>query len=187
MFSDSMKRAILDGRFEETEQGLFVPSERSMIQGIVSYGKRGEPEEWTHNLIVNQGLTYLVATATGEVPQQANWYVAVFSGDVTVAATWTAANFATNATEFTQYVNGTRPAWAPGATTTGARDSFAAKAEFESSVNGAMVRGAALLSSSTKAGTGGTLMGATRFTNAKPLDTGEILDVGYGLQITAVT
>lgn len=189
MFSDSMKRAIMDGRFEETELGLFVPSERSMIQGVVAYGKRGEETEWTHNLIVDQGLNYLVGAATGAVTQISNWYVAIFSGDVTVQASWTASNFATSATEFTSYntAQGVRPQWSPGAVGGGARDSFASKAAFTSSVDGATIRGAALISSSTLGGTAGTLMGATRFASAKPLDQDEILDVGYGLQISAVS
>lgn len=186
MFSDSMKKAILDGRFEETEQGLFVPSERSMIQGIVSYGKRGEPEEWTHNLIVTEGLNYLVGAATGSTTAIASWYVAIFSGDVTVQATWTAANFSASATEITAYTAASRPSWTPGSVASGARDSFASKASFESTADGVVARGAALVSSSGKAGTAGTLMGATRFISDKPIDTGEILDVGYGLQITAV-
>lgn len=186
MFTDSMKKAILDGRFEETELGLFVPSERSLVQGIVCYGKRGEPEEWTHNLIVNEGLNYLVGSATGATAAISSWYVAIFSGDVVVQATWTAANFNTNATEVTAYVAANRPAWTPGAVASGARDSFASKASFESNADGTIARGAALISSSSKAGTTGTLMGATRFPSDKPIDTGEILDVGYGLQITAV-
>lgn len=186
MFTESMKRAILDGRFEETEVGLFVPSERTLIQGVVKYSKRGEPEETTHNLIVNEGLDYIVGVSTGAVAQISNWFVAVFSGDVTVQATWTAANFATNSTEFTQYDEAARPAWVPGAVSSGARDSFASKATFTSSVDAAVIRGAALISSSAKSGTGGTLMGATRFPSDKNLDTGEILDVGYGLQLTAV-
>jgi len=186
MFTDSMRKAILDGRYEETEEGIFVPSERGMIQGIVAYGKRGEALEWTHNLITTSGLNYLVGVATGAVSPIATWYVAPFSGDVAVQATWTAANFTANATEFTQYDEATRPAWTPGAVASGARDSFAAKASFTSSVDGAIVRGAALIGASGKSTTSSTLLGATRFLSDKPLDTGEILDVGYGLQITAV-
>lgn len=186
MFSDSMKKAILDGRFEETELGLLVPSERALVQGVVCYGKRGEPEEWTRNLIVNEGLNYLVGASTGAVTAIGTWYVAIFSGDVVVQATWTAANFATNSTEITAYSEANRPAWTPGAVASGARDSFAAKATFTSNALGVIARGAALISTSAKSGTTGTLMGATRFTSDKPIDTGEILDVGYGLQITAV-
>lgn len=187
MFTDKMKRAILDGRFEETEQGIFVPSERSMIQGVVCYGKRGEELEWTHNLIVDEGLNYLVGAATGDTTAISNWYVAVFSGDVTVQASWTAANFTSNATEVTAYEESSRPSWSPGSVASGARDSFSNKASFTSDADGTVIRGAALISASGKESTSGKLMGATRFSSDKPLDEGEILDVGYGLQISAVS
>lgn len=187
MFNDNMKRAILDGRFEESEEGIFVPSERAMIQGVVAYGKRGEEADWTHNLIVGEGLNYLVGASTGAVPPIANWYIAVFTGDVVVQASWTAANFNSNATEFTQYDESSRPAWSPGSVASGARDSFSSKASFTSSTDGAILRGAALISANGKGSTSGTLMGATRFASDKPLDTGEILDIGYGLQISAVS
>lgn len=186
MLSNSMRKAIADGRVEQTEQGLYVPSERTLIQGYVSYGKRGEEAEHTHNMIVGEGLNYLVGVATGAVAAETNWYVAVFSGDVTVQPTWTAANFATAATEFTSYDEPDRPEWIPSAVSSGARDSFAAKSSFTSSQDGAVIRGAALISSASKSSTTGKLMGATRFPSAKTLDTGEILDVGYGLQLTAV-
>lgn len=186
MLNDANKRAILDGNFEETENGVFIPTTRSLVQGVVKYNKRGEPEEVTSNLIVNQGLNYLLEAATSGTSAIGNWYVAVFSGDVTVQASWTAANFATNATEFTNYENANRPAWNASEVSGGARDSFAHKAEFKSTVDGATLRGAALISSSAKGGTAGVLMGATRFTSSKGLDEEEILDVGYGLQVSAV-
>lgn len=187
MLDAETKRAIVDGRFEQSDEGVLVPETRTLIQGIVQYAKRGEPVEQTHNLIVNQGLNYLLEAATGGQSPITTWYVAVFTGDVSVQSSWTASNFASNATEFTQYEAGSRPSWSPGSVASGARDSFSSKAEFKSTTDGAMIRGAALISSSTKGGTGGVLMGATRFNNAKPLDEDEILDVGYGLQVTAVT
>lgn len=180
-------QAIQQGRFETTAEGLMVPSENTLVQGVVSYAKRGEPEEVTHNLIVGQGLTYLLAAAIGEVTPITSWYVAIFSGDVTVQGSWTAANFSANATEVTDYEGGTRLSWENGDVAAGAADSFSNKASFEASVDGVTVRGAALISNATKGGTTGTLIGATRFPTTKNLDTGEILDVGYGLQLSAIT
>lgn len=186
MMDDNIRKAILAGRYEEADGGLYLPTERSLVQGVVCYGKRGEEEEWTHNLIVDEGRNYLVGVATGAVSAISNWYVAIFTGDVSVQPSWTAANFAANATEITQYDEATRPAWVPGAVASGARDSFASKASFTSSANGVVARGAALISASGKSATSGTLMGSTRFSTDKGLDIGEILDVGYALQITAL-
>lgn len=186
MFDDKLKRAILDGRFEETELGLFVPSARTMVQGMFRYNKRGEPEEMSHNLVVTQGLNYIVGAALAAVSPITSWYVAIFGGDVVVVNTWTAANFTANATELTAYTSATRPAWTPGAVASGAVNSFAAKAEFVSNADGVVVRGAALISASAKSSISGTLLGASRFTSDKALDTDEILDVGYGIELTPV-
>jgi hypothetical protein len=185
MFNERISRAILDGRFEETELGLLVPSERSIIQGVFRYCKRGEPEEMSTNLVVTQGLNYLVGVALKATTAITAWYIAPFSGDVTVQATWTAANFTANATEFTAYASATRPAWTGGSVTSGAVDSFAAKAEIKSTANGSVVRGAAMISVNTKSATTGTLLGASRFVSSKTIDLDEIIDVGYGLSITA--
>ena len=122
----------------------------------------------------------------GATSSISSWYVATFSGDVTVLASWTASNFAANATEFTNYVAANRPAWNRGAVASGGVDSFASKASFESTQDTQTIRGAALISSSVKSSSSGTLMAASRFPSDKLLDTGEILDVGYGLQLTAV-
>jgi hypothetical protein len=103
-----------------------------------------------------------------------------------VLSTWTAANFFSNATEFTNYVSATRPAWSNGAISSGGVDSFTTKASFDSTSDTQTIRGAALISASAKSSTSGTLMAASRFPSDKLLDTGEILDVGYGLQLTAV-
>ena len=186
MINESLARAIADGRFEETELGLFVPSERSLVKGMFCYGKRGEEMEYSDNLVVTEGLNYIVGVALKGVSQVANWYIAPFSGAVTVQASWTAANFTAGAAEVTGYSSATRPVWTGGAVATGAVDSFAAKAEIAATA-GITIRGAGMISNSAKSATTGTLLGASRFGSDKVLDTGEILDIGYGLTISAVT
>lgn len=186
MFTRRVQDAIQEGRVEMTETGLVVPTEGLAIRGIVSYGVRGTDTEWTNNLIVGEGLNYLVAAATGSEVPISNWYIAVFSSDVEVQSSWTAATFAASAGEFINYVGAERPQWQPGAVAAGARNSFASKASFEATEDGSIVRGAALISASGKSSTAGKLLGATRFNTDKPLDTGEILDVGYGLQLSAL-
>ena len=185
MLPQNVKDAIAHGDFVTTSEGLLIPKLGAMVQGVVTYSKRGEPEELTHNLIVTEGLNYLLGAALRSTTPITSWHVAVFTGDVEPQASWTAANFSGNATEFTQYAGSTRVPWTGGTVAAGAVDSFAAKASFESSIDGATLRGAALISSSSKGGTAGVLIGATRFPSAKSLDTGEILDVGYGVRLVA--
>lgn len=183
MLPQNVVDALQNGDYIETKQGILLPSVGATMYGLVSYNKRGEPEEMTKNLIVTAGLNYLLGVALKALTPITQWHVAVFSGDVEPQASWSAANFATNATEFTQYAGSTRVAWSGGTVAAGAVDSFSSKASFESSIDGATIRGAALISSSVKSGTAGVLLGATRFPSAKSLDTGEILDVGYGVRL----
>ena len=185
MFSEKLARAIDDGRFEETELGLLVPSQRVMVSGRFFYGKRGEELEYSDNLVVTEGLNYLVGVALKGVTAITTWYIAPFSGAVTVQAAWTAANFTANSTEVTAYASATRPAWTGGSVAAGAVDSFAAKAEIAASST-ITIRGAGMISASAKSATTGTLLGASRFGSDKVLDTAEILDIGYGLTVSAV-
>lgn len=182
----SIREEYLNGRFDRTEEGLYFPGENVLAKGVFRFNKRGEPEEVSENLVVDEGLDYILASSVGATSVISNWYIATFSGDVTVLATWTAANFTANATEWTNYVNATRPSWQRGSVVSGAVDSFTTKAEFESTTDTQTVRGAALISASGKGAISGTLIAASRFPSDKNLDTGEILDVGYGLQLTAV-
>lgn len=184
---ESLKRALLDGRFEDTEMGLLVPSERLFVQGVFHYNKRGEPEEQSRNMLVTQGRDYILSAALRGVSAHSTWFVAPFAGDVTVQATWTASNFTSAATEVTAYENAVRPIWTGGAVSGGAVDSYASKAEIKATTDGVVIRGAALLSASGKGATLGVLLAAARFTSTKTLDTDEILDIGYGIQLVVAT
>ena len=183
---ENILEALKAGNYERTPEGVFFPSENALAQGVFSVSKRGEAEEFSENLVVNQGLDYILSAAVGATAGITNWYIALFTGDVTVAAGWTAATFTATATEWTAYDEAARVAWAKGAVASAGVDSFASKSSFTSSSDTQTVRGAALLSASAKSATSGTLLAASRFSSDKSLDTGEILDVGYGLQLSAV-
>lgn len=186
MLPESVQESLSAGEFERTPEGVYFPNQSILAKGVFKYNKRGEPEEVSENLVVAEALDYMLGTAIGTESSISNWYIATFSGNVTVLSSWTAANFTSNSTEFTNYVSATRPAWTNGVVASGGVDSFASKASFESTSDTQTVRGAALISASAKSSTSGTLMAASRFPSDKLLDTGEILDVGYGLQLTAV-
>lgn len=183
---NNLKGEFEAGRYEQTEDGIYFPRERMIARGVFRVSKRGEPEEISENLIVDEGLDYFVGAAIGATSVISNWYVGLFSGDVTVLSSWTAASFSGDATEWTNYDEANRPAWTRDVVASGGVDSFASKASFTSSGDAQVARGACLISVSTKGAVSGTLLGASRFPSDKNLDTGEILDVGYGLQLAAV-
>jgi len=188
---NNIRNEYLEGRFEQTEDGVYFPRSRTLAQGVFSVNKRGEPVEYSPNLVVNQGLNYLLTAA---VYGSANytWYIALYSAALDPDAGWTGTSFDGAATEWTAYThnnpseNGLHPRWDIGAPVSGAVDSFSAKAEFTSTVNGAVINGAALMSTGNKPATSGTLIAASRFPSVKNLDIGEVLDVGYGLTLSAV-
>jgi len=188
MTDDVLRGAVSAQRYEKQANGdIIIPISETAIRarGQFIYHKRGEAEEFSDNLIVDTGLDYLLGAALGGVAQLSNWYVAIFGGAVTVLPTWTAATFSTTATELSAYVAATRPSWTSGAVADGAISSYTTKAEFEAT-EAMTVRGGAMLSSPTKGSTAGTLLAASRFGTEKSLDTGEILDVGYRIELTAV-
>jgi hypothetical protein len=181
-----IKTAMEKGQFETTPEGLYLPTEKTLVQGVFSVAKRGEPAEFTQNLVVNQGLDYLLEAALGITAPSSSWWIALFTGDVSVVATWTAATFTATATEWTNYDESARVLWNKGAVASGGIDSFSSKSSFTSSSDTQVIRGAALLNASAKSATSGVLMASSRLSSDKTLDTGEILDVGYGLQLSAV-
>ena len=114
MDTRELKDALSKGRFHKTPDGVIFPDSKILAQGVFRYNIRGQEEESSNNLVVNEGLDYLLGSAISGTSTISNWYIAVFSGDVTVQAA------------------------------------------------------------------------ASKFVSQKNLDTSEILDVGYGLQLTAV-
>lgn len=115
------------------------------------------------NLVVNEGLDYLLNVAFASAAPITAWYLALFSGNVTPAPAWTGANWVAAATEQVNYVATSRPPWSVTTTTTQSIGNGASEAMFEFTGTGNNVYGAALVSANTKSSTTGRLFAATRF------------------------
>lgn len=139
----------------------------------------GGPWEIEPNLVVTEGLNYLLASALGGAAQKATFNLAVFGGNVTPVASWTGANFAANATEFTNYDEATRVAWQDDAVAAGAIGNNTNPAVFTIGAGGGTIRGAALVEASAKGATSGILVAAARFATDKVMSAGEELRVKY--------
>lgn len=182
---ENVRGAVRAGEYEQTEEGIYLPTEKVMIGGYFEVSKRGEEAEASRNLVVDEGLQFFMRAALGETAGIANWYIALFSGDVAVLASWNAATFPATATEWQNYDEAARPAWSFTPVASAGTDSFASKASFTSSADAQTVRGGAIVSASAKGATSGLLLAAARLSSDKVLATGEILDVGYGLTLNA--
>ena len=176
--------------YQMTEQGIYFPKQGILAQG--EYFDRINGGEWqtTHNLVVNEGLAHLLNVAMGTTAKPAGYYLALFSGATAPAANWTAANFPAVAAEIVSltegYTSATRPQWTPQNTSTNSIDNFNAVAKVTIATSSQLtVTGAAMLTNSTKGGTTGTLISASKYTAARVFQNGDEYEIGYRLSFTA--
>lgn len=186
-----LARAIARENYEITDSGILFPQ-----QGVLANGEYfgrvngGDWEKEGDNLIVTQGLAYILSVAFGSTPKPASYHLALFSGSTAPAANWTAASFAATANEITSMTEGytaaTRPTWTPPASTaTNQIDNMAAVASVTiataSSLN---VTGAALLTNSARGGTTGSLISASKYAATRVFQDGDTYDIGYRVSLT---
>lgn len=166
-------------------QAIFRVGEDIGASGDWTVQQNGGLIEPAHNIIVTEGLNYMLDVALGGATQYATFYVAPFSGNVTPVNTWTAANFTANSTENTGYSSATRVAFVDAAASGGSMTNSASKAEFTFNAT-ATVYGAGLLSSSAKSSTAGVLYAAVRFATSKNVVSTDVINVGYTVTLTSV-
>jgi len=179
-----MLEAALPAGFKARPSGLLVPDNK--ILGVGSY--RGEivrdgvviDEFDFDNLVVNQGLNYLLGAALAGGSQITTWYIGLFSGNYTVLASDTASGIAAAATEVTAYVAGARQTWTPNSSSPSGQSTSNSSAQASYTFNGSVtLYGAFLISSATISGTGGTLFSGAQFGSSKSVVSGDILNLTY--------
>ena len=187
---NELAKAIHHENFDVTAEGIFFPKQGVMASG--EYFDRINGGEWerTPNLIVTEGLAHILSVALGGTAKPAGYYLALFSGAAAPAANWTAASFAAAASEIVSmtegYTSPTRPVWTPPASTaTGSIDNMAAIASVTMATAGQLnVSGAAMLTNSTRGGTTGKLISATKYAADRVFQDGDTYDIGYRLSLT---
>lgn len=178
-------------RFDQTESGLYFPR-----QGVLACGEyidRINGGEWmrTKNLIVLEGLVYILNVALGSVAKPTAFYIALFSGSTAPTASWTASSFASVADEITDtaegYTSSTRPEWTPtDASSTAAISNTDNVASLTMATTASLtVTGAALLTSAVRGGTTGKLISATAYSTARTFQDGDTYEIGYQVTLTA--
>lgn len=167
---------------------LLVPDRRLLVPvrqiiggrflGKIIRDKRVIDEFECKNIVVNQGLNYLLGAALGAQSTVTNWFIALFSNNYTLLASDTAATIAANSGEVTQYTAGTRQPWqsAPPASQSITNATNQASFTFNATLN---VYGAFLISSSAINGTSGTLFSGAQFGAPKSVVASDILQLTY--------
>lgn len=181
--------ALANSQFNVTESGIVFPH-LDLHAGGDYFGRvnGGEWEKEGSNLIPTEGLAHLLNVALGS-KAKANCYLALFSGAAAPAANWTAATFAAAASEIVSmtegYTNATRPAWTPTDTATGSIDNMTNVATVTIATSSQLnVTGAAMLTNSTKGGTTGALVSASKYSAARVFQDGDTYEIGYRLNLT---
>lgn len=164
--------------------GLLVPAAKIIGHGkydgtIIRDGKI--IEEWSSdNIVVNEGLNYVLSGGLAGGSQLTTWYLGIFSGNYTPVSTDAASTIAVSATEFTGYSGGVRIVWTPGSVSSQSVSNSASRATFTITAAGpTSIYGAFLISNSTISGTSGTMFSGAQFGSAKSVVSGDSLLLTY--------
>ena len=182
--------ALQQERFDTTEGGIYFPRQGVLAKGV--YIDRVNGGEWqeTPNLLVTEGLAHILSVAFAQTAKPAGYYLALFSGATAPADNWTASNFASVASEIVSltegYTSSTRPVWTPpSSTATNSIDNMSAVASLTISTATALnVTGAAMLTNSTRGGTTGALISATKYGATRVFQNSDVFEVGYRISLT---
>lgn len=136
------------------------------------------------NIVVDEGLTYILDVALSAAAQLPAFYIGIFSNNYTPVAGDTAATFVASAGEVsTEIDEAARQPWTEAGVSAKAITNTASVASFtaNASVN---VFGAFLTSDSAKLATTGTLIAASKFAAVRNMLNTDVLNVTYTLTIT---
>ena len=168
--------------YELRASGILAPTHNILGAGrytgkIIRAGETVDEFD-VKNLVVNQGLNYLLGAALGAQTVITAWYIGLFSGNYTVLSTDTAATIATSSTEVTAYTAGARQQWVSAVPSSQQITNSASAASF--TFNGsATIYGAFLVSTATINGTSGTLFSGAQFGSSKSVVSGDQLLLTY--------
>lgn len=166
----------LQARGSADEDGLPI---RGRFE-CVCIGADGQ-EKWREeaaNLVVYAGRNSLLDTWFAGAAYTASPFVGL-KGSGTPSTADTMASHATWS-EIVPYADATRPAYVPGAASTGSITNSGSPAVFNINAT-ATVSGCFITTNSTKSGTTGTLFAATDFASARGVISGDTLNVTYSL------
>jgi len=180
----------LQVKIDDALQAKFDEGSRNFkVGGVFSYEHIRDGEVIasgvTPNIVVDEGLNYILDTSLSAGSQLVNFYIGIYSNNYTPQATDVMATFAGAgvANEVTTLVDETtRPAWSEVGVVAKALTNTASPAVFtaNASVN---VYGAFLSSDNTMTGTTGSLIAASKFTAVRALLDTDVLNVTYTLTI----
>ncbi len=180
----------MDQNFVQSEGGILVPAPQKLIVGGIFKGeiyRKGRLiDEWEEpNLVVNEGLNFLLDVMFRGTTQVNPWYCAVFEGNYTPVATVTAATITAASTECTAYASATRPEYVEAAAASQSTTNSASRASFVFNAT-KTIYGAFIASNSAKSATTGYLFSAARFSTSKNVESADELLLTYTFTASSV-
>lgn len=142
------------------------------------------------NLVTNEGLNAMLDVWLSGGTQITAYYVSLFESNSTPAATWIASTYrSTHVTEYTDYSEATRPAWADDGASAQSIANTTTPAEFTATnVASKNIYGASLISANAKSGSGDAtakLVAATRYSTARAIQNTDVATVKYTISATS--
>lgn len=126
------------------------------------------------NLIPQVGVDYVAQALFGDTSPIGTFYMGLFAGNYTPTPATTAADLPSNAQEFTQYSETSRPLWSRVYDGVGAISNVANRAEF-TCTQATRLYGGFLCSSSVKGSNTGLLLSIARFDTPADVVVGQVL------------
>lgn len=175
--------------FEQNAGGVFMPKAKTFIGGrflgqLIRNGKIVDSFD-DMNLVVNEGLNYLLDAGLGGASPLTTWYLGLFEGNYTPVGSDTGASIASNSTESTAFAATTRALWSPTASAAQSVTNSASRASYTFNAT-KTIYGAFLISNSTLNGTAGKLFAAARFTSPKSVVNADQLLLTYTFSASSV-
>lgn len=180
-------------KFERNDQGVLVPAQASLADilakgkyfGAIKRDGKIIDEFETENIVVDEGLNYLLDAALAAGSAVTSWYLGVYEGNYSPVAGDVASGIAAASTECSAYAGGVRPTWTHGAVSGKSVSNSASRASFVFSAS-KTIYGAFLVSSAVIGGTTGKLFSAARFTASKAVQSNDELLLTYQFNSSSV-
>lgn len=181
-------RAIRNHKYEKTDEGILFPKAEALLGGVFTFEVFREGDslgvEYATNIVVDEGLNYLLDAALSGGTPITSWYVGIYGNNYTPVAGDLGSNIATNAGEITtQYDEATRPAWSDGGVASELVDNSASPATFTFNTTD-VVYGAFLVGNdNVKGGATGTLYAAALFATSRDVASADVGNITYACTI----
>jgi len=178
-----LARAMRNHHYERSPGGVLFPKIGIFVGGVFAHTVNGRDRQVDPNIVPAEGIENILAIALYTLTKNTSFSIAPFAGNVDPGDGLTAATFDGTQTEFTNYSETTRVAWARSAPDSGTISNEDTPARFTISADTQTVYGAALIANATaKEATTGKLIACSKFGTARTgLMTGDKLDIEYAL------